>query len=385
MTPSGARVPIDAQSVDAPLSRSAVFLTMSIGPDDDDLDAVRDVIADLDGLIKTVGFRDLGAHLSCVVGIGATAWDRFVPHARPRELHPFTPIAGGKHDAPATHGDLLFHIRAERQDFCFEFERLLLAALGDHAVVTDEVSGFRYFDTRDLLGFVDGTANPVAQDLDASALVGESDPAWAGGSYVVVQKYLHDLAGWDALGTDAQERIIGRSKSDNVERDSATEARPSHKTLATIVDDAGVEHDILRDNMPFGRPGSDEYGTYFIGYSGELWVLERMLERMFVGDPPGTYDRLLDFSRAVTGATFFAPTHDQLVDLEALATAPPSGPDAAPEPDAASPAPAPAPAPEPDAPAPAPAPDHDLGIGSLRRPQGRTRPHGPTPPQGRTP
>lgn len=376
MTASGARVPIDAQSVDAPLSRSAVFLTMTIGPDDDDLDAVRDVIADLDGLIKTVGFRDLGAHLSCVVGIGATAWDRFVPHARPRELHPFTPISGGKHDAPATHGDLLFHIRAERQDFCFEFERLLLAALGDHAVVLDEVSGFRYFDTRDLLGFVDGTANPVAQDLDASALVGDSDPAWAGGSYVVVQKYLHDLTGWNALGTDAQERIIGRSKSDNVERDSATEARPSHKTLATIVDDAGVEHDILRDNMPFGRPGSDEYGTYFIGYSGELWVLERMLERMFVGDPPGTYDRLLDFSRAVTGATFFAPTHDQLVDLEQLVATPP--PDAAAADagadDGTTDGGVPTTASAGDAPLATPAPhrDHDLGIGSLRRPQGRT-------------
>ena len=372
MTPSGARVPIDAQSVDAPLSRSAVFLTMTIGPDDDDLDAVRDVIADLDGLIKTIGFRDLGAHLSCVVGIGATAWDRFVPHVRPRELRPFTPISGGKHDAPATHGDLLFHIRAERQDFCFEFERLLLAALGDHAVVLDEVSGFRYFDTRDLLGFVDGTANPVAQDLDASALVGDADPAWAGGSYLVVQKYLHDLAGWNALGTDAQERIIGRSKSDNVERDSATEARPSHKTLATIVDDAGVEHDILRDNMPFGRPGSDEYGTYFIGYSGELWVLERMLERMFVGDPPGTYDRLLDFSRAVTGATFFAPTHDQLVDLEQLAATPPADTAAA---DAATTdGGVPTTASAADAPPATPTPhrDHDLGIGSLRRPQGRT-------------
>ena len=215
--------------------------------------------------------------------------------------------------------------------------------------MVDEVSGFRYFDTRDLLGFVDGTANPVAQDLAASALVGADDPDWAGGSYVVVQKYLHDLAAWNALGTDAQERIIGRSKSDNVERDSATEVRPSHKSLATIVDDDGVEHDVLRDNMPFGRPGSGEYGTYFIGYSGELWVLERMLERMFVGDPPGTYDRLLDFSRAITGATFFAPARDRLVDLAALA-APPS-PSVVTAPDATGPG---------------------LGIGSLRSTEGHT-------------
>lgn len=311
----GARVPIDAQSIDAPLSRAAVFLTMRIGARDEDLDAVLDTVSGIDDLIKTVGFRDLAGHLSCVVGIGSEAWDRFSPAARPRELHPFPAVTGPVHGAPSTPGDLLFHIRAERADLCFEFERLLLDALGTHASVVDEVTGFRYFDTRDLLGFVDGTANPVAQDLDASALVGDDDPAWAGGSYVVVQKYLHDLVAWEALGTDAQERIIGRSKSDNVERDSATEARPSHKTLATIVDDAGVEHDILRDNMPFGAPGRGEYGTYFIGYSGALWVIERMLERMFVGDPPGRYDRMLDFSTAVTGATFFAPSRDQLAAL----------------------------------------------------------------------
>jgi putative iron-dependent peroxidase len=320
---AGRRVPIDAQSVDAPLSKSAVFLTMRIRPGDDDLDAVRDVIGDIDDLIKTVGFRDLGGQLSCVVGIGADAWDRFSPHARPRELHAFPAVSGVAHDAPSTPGDLFFHIRAERADLCFEFERLLLDALGPHADVVDEVSGFRYFDTRDLLGFVDGTANPVAQDLDAAALVGNDDAAWSGGSYIVVQKYLHDLDAWNALGTDAQERIIGRSKSDNVERDSDTETRRSHKTLATIVDDDGVEHDILRDNMPFGRPGSGEYGTFFIGYCGELWVLEAMLRRMFIGDPPGTYDRILDFSRAVTGTTFFAPSRDTLAGLADLAATSP--------------------------------------------------------------
>jgi putative iron-dependent peroxidase len=317
---AGSRVPIEAQSVDAPLSKSAVFLTMTIRLGEDDLDAVRAVISGIDDLIKTVGFRDLGGRLSCVVGIGADAWNRFSPNDRPDELHPFTPLSGVAHHAPSTPGDLFFHIRAQRPDLCFEFERLLLSALGAHADVVDEVSGFRYFDSRDLLGFVDGTANPVAEELDASALIGTQDEAWGGGSYIVVQKYLHDLDAWNALGTDAQERIIGRSKSDNVERDSDTETRPSHKTLATIVDDDGVEHDILRDNMPFGRPGSGEYGTFFIGYCGELWVLEKMLQRMFVGDPPGTYDRMLDFSRAVTGTTFFAPSRDTLTNLADLAS-----------------------------------------------------------------
>ncbi|WP_223690206.1 Dyp-type peroxidase [Leifsonia poae] len=306
------RVPIEAQSVDAPLSRSAVFLVVRLAAGAESLATVRDVLSDLSGLVKTVGFRDLNAHLSCNVGIGADVWTPLTRAARPRELHPFIEIAGSAHAAIATPGDLLFHIRAERSDFCFEFERLLLDALGDAVEVEDEVVGFRYFDSRDLLGFVDGTANPTGTEIAGAAQVGAEDPDYAGGSYVVVQKYLHDLAKWGSVPTQQQEGVIGRTKLDNVELDDADHGQKSHKTLATITDENGVEHDILRDNMPFGRAGHGEFGTYFIGYSGELWVIERMLQRMFVGDPVGSYDRILDFSTAATGTTFFAPTRDFL-------------------------------------------------------------------------
>lgn len=195
---------------------------------------------------------------------------------------------------------------------CFEFERILLDRLGAGVTVVDEVSGFRYFDARDLLGFVDGTANPTGLDLPASALVGDEDPDFAGGSYVVVQKYLHDLQAWARIPTPVQEAIIGRTKIDNIEIDDDEAPRKSHKSLATIEDADGTEHDILRDNMPFGRPGQREFGTYFIGYSRYLWVIEKMLQRMYVGDPPGAYDRLLDFSTPHTGTTFFAPTRPML-------------------------------------------------------------------------
>lgn len=309
------RVPIEPQSVGVPLSRAAIFLVVTVPETAEALANVKDVLSGVGDLIKTVGFRDLNAHLSCNVGIGADFWKRVTTASLPRELHPFREIRGSVHTAIATPGDLLFHIRAERSDFCFEFERLLLAALGDSVVVADEVTGFRYFDSRDLLGFVDGTANPTGSDLVASANVGDEDPDHAGGSYVVVQKYLHDLKAWSALSTDAQEKVIGRTKSDNVELDDVQHGQKAHKTLATIVDDDGVEHDILRDNMPFGRPGQGEFGTYFIGYSRALWVTERMLERMFVGDPPGSYDRILDFSKAVTGTTFFVPTRRFLESL----------------------------------------------------------------------
>jgi putative iron-dependent peroxidase len=315
--PTRDRVPIEPQSVDAPLSRAAVFLVVTVKPGDEALACARAVIADIGALVRAVGFRDLNGHLSCNVGIGSDAWDRLGVETRPAQLHPFAEVHGPKHTAVATPGDLLFHIRAERGDLCFELERLLLNALGDAITVVDEVQGFRYFDARDLLGFVDGTENPTGNALYKAALIGEEDAAFAGGAYVVVQKYLHDLATWGELPTEEQERIIGRTKLDDVERDDANEpdGRKSHRSLNTIVDADGTEHDILRDNMPFGRPGQGEFGTYFIGYARDLAVIERMIRNMFVGDPPGDYDRLLDYSTAVTGTTFFVPSHDLLESL----------------------------------------------------------------------
>jgi len=308
------RVPIAAQSVDAPLSRAAVFLVLAV----DDVAAARDILGAVGDLVKNVGFRDLGGRLSCVVGIGAGLWDRLSPGRRPADLRPFAEIRGPVHTAPSTPGDLLCHIRAEREDMTFELERQLLDRLGSAARVIDETVGFRYFDARDLLGFVDGTANPAGSEIPEAALIG-GDDEFAGGSYVVVQKYLHDMAGWARLSIETQEAIIGRTKLDNIELDDDDAPRKSHKTLATIETEDGQELAILRDNMPFGRPGAGEFGTYFIGYTGRLSVIEQMLERMFVGVPEGAYDRLLDFSTAVTGTTFFVPPADL---LEALAEPP---------------------------------------------------------------
>ena len=182
---------------------------------------------------------------------------------------------------PQRPGDLLFHLRAEREDMTFELERQLLDVVGDAAAVADETTGFRYFDARDLLGFVDGTANPTGAELpDAALITADADPAFAGGSYVVVQRYVHDMAAWATLSTEDQEAIMGRTKIDNIELDDDEAPRKSRESLATIEDGAGGELAILRDNMPFGRPGAGEFGTYFIGYSGRLWVIEQMLERM---------------------------------------------------------------------------------------------------------
>lgn len=309
------RVPIESQRVDAPLTQSAIFLVLTITDAPDAVDTVRATLAAVGDIVKNVAFRDLSASFACTVGIGSDAWDRVVGAPRPMELHPFQPVVGAKHTAIATPGDLLFHIRADRRDLCYEFERQLLDQFGSSVAVADETVGFRYFDVRDLLGFVDGTANPDGPDILASTVIGDEDPAGRGGSYVVVQKYLHDMAGWASLTTEQQEAIMGRTKADNIELDDAAAPdQKAHKTLATI-EDADGEHDILRDNMPFGSPGAGEFGTYFIGYSHQLWVIERMLQRMFIGEPPGKHDRLLDFSTAVTGGVFFVPAASVLDGL----------------------------------------------------------------------
>lgn len=302
------------QSVDAPLSQSAVFLTVRVKPEPDAQKKAIATVAGIGDLIKDVGFRDLSAHVSCNVGIGNAFWGALGVDGRPSELRDFTEIVGPKHTAVATGGDLFFHIRSERDDLTYEMERLVLESLGDSVEVMDEVKGFRYFDNRDLLGFVDGTANPTGLHLPESTLVGDEDPDFRGGSYLVVQKYVHLLDAWEKLTTEHQEAIIGRRKADNVELPD-NDANPAHKTLTTVHDEQGVERDILRDNMPFAKPGISEYGTFFIGYTRRLWVLEKMLERMFVGVGPDKYDKLLDFSTAKTGATFFVPTREFLDSL----------------------------------------------------------------------
>jgi putative iron-dependent peroxidase len=178
----------------------------------------------------------------------------------------------------------------------------------------DEVHGFTYFDDRDLIGFVDGTENPVEQAAIDATIIGEEDAAFAGGSYVIVQKYLHDLKRWNELPVEMQEKIIGRTKLSDIELDDAVKPTSAHNALTTIVEN-GEELDIVRDNMPFGDVGKGEFGTYFIGYARSPRRTEQMLINMFVGRPPGNYDRLLDFSRAVTGTLFFVPSATFLEDV----------------------------------------------------------------------
>src|SRR5271154_3445743 len=302
-----ASLPAVAQPVAASLTRAAIFLVVTLNPGSENRANLRSFCADLSGLLRAVEFRDLEGQLSCVMGFGSEAWDRIFGPPRPAELHPFREFRAGARHAVATPGDLLFHIRAKRMDLCFELATQLMARIGKAVSPVDEVHGFRYFDDRDLIGFVDGTENPRGAAAIDAVLIGDEDPAFAGGSYVIVQKYLHNLDAWNTLPIEAQERIIGRTKLSDIELDDSVKPTSAHSALTTIVED-GKEIKILRDNMPFGRASHGESGTYFIGYSRSPRTTEQMLENMFIGRPPGNYDRLLDFSRPVTGSLFFVPS-----------------------------------------------------------------------------
>jgi porphyrinogen peroxidase len=296
-----------SQLVVQDLTRAAIFLVVTINPGSVARAAVRSFCGDLPALVRAVGFRDIEGNLSCVMGVGSEAWDRIFGQPRPADLHPFREIRAGSRHAVATPGDLIFHIRAKRMDLCFELATQIMARLGEAVSAVDEVHGFRYFDDRDLIGFVDGTENPTGQAAIDAVYVGDEDANFAGGTYVIVQKYLHDLAGWNALSTEAQERIIGRTKLSDIELDDTVKPSYAHNALAKVVVD-GKEIKIIRDNMPFGRAAEKEFGTYFIGYARSPRTIEQMLENMFVGQPPGNYDRLLDFSVAKTGSLFFMPS-----------------------------------------------------------------------------
>ncbi|MFD8596330.1 Dyp-type peroxidase [Kitasatospora sp. NPDC059646] len=338
------------------LTGAAVFLVLAL--EEGGEQAVRDLLPDLAGLTRSVSSRAPHDGLALVVGIGSDAWDRLFAGPRPAQLHPFQELAGPRHLAPATPGDLLLHVRAERMDLCFELATKITGRLGPAVGVVDETHGFRYFDCRDLIGFVDGTENPDGQDAADAVLIGDEDPAFAGGSYVIVQKYLHDMAEWNALSTERQELVIGRTKLDNIELDDAAKPADSHVALNTVTGPDGEGRDIWRLNMPFGSfTEGGECGTYFIGYARDPGVTEEMLRNMFLGRGPAAHDRLLDFSTAVTGTFFHVPSADFLDD-------PPPAPGTA----AARARHDAPPAPQPPAPpAPPPARDGSLRIGSLKR------------------
>jgi len=275
-------------------------------------DVFRQVCKLLINLNNSANVRFPVSRASCVMGIGHDAWFRLgLPIPLPKELENFVPIDGGKHTAVATKGDLHFHIRADTTSICYDMAAAIADVLNPAAVSTEEIHGFRYWDSRSILGFVDGTENPHGQDRELFGMIGDDDPVYKGGSYLFVQKYIHNLTAWKVLSIEQQEKVIGRYKSNDIEMADDVKPSNSHIALANIGDD----FKIVRDNMPFGNMSTNEMGTYFIAYSSTFSTVQKMLNNMFIGSPEGNYDRILDFSTAKTGSLYFVPTFNMIDDF----------------------------------------------------------------------
>lgn len=263
-------------------------------------------------LNNSVNVRFPASRASCVMGIGHDAWLRLqLPGPLPKELVNFVPVVGGKHTAVSSKGDLHFHIRADNTSICYDMASAISDVLNPVAISTEEIHGFRYWDSRSILGFVDGTENPQGQDREFFGIVGDDDPDYKGGSYLFVQKYIHNLTAWKGLSTEQQEKVIGRSKSNDIEM--ADDVKPSNSHIA--LSNVGDELKIVRDNMPFGNMSTNEMGTYFIAYASTFSTVQKMLNNMFIGNPEGNYDSILDFSTAKTGSLYFVPTFNMIDDF----------------------------------------------------------------------
>ena len=301
------------QDVTQKPGENAVFIVYALKDLPDTIDKVKDVCANFSALIRSMRNRYPDIQFSCTIGFGADAWKRFFPEqGNPKELQPFEEIKGVKLTAVSTPGDLLFHIRCKQMGLCFEFASIIDQKLRGVVESIDETHGFRYRDGKAIIGFVDGTENPAVDENPYHfAVIGEEDADFAGGSYVFVQKYIHDMVAWNALPVEQQEKVIGRHKFNDVELSDEEKPENAHNAVTNIGDDLKI----VRANMPFANTSKGEYGTYFIGYASTFSTTRRMLENMFIGSPAGNTDRLLDFSTAITGTLFFAPSYDLLGEL----------------------------------------------------------------------
>lgn len=303
-----------SQDVVGKAGKNAIFIVYKLLEKQETLDCVKDVCANFSAMIRSMQNRFPEGGFSAVIGFGAHAWKKYFSElGNPKELAPFEEIKGDRYTAVSTPGDLFFHIRANEMGLCHEFASIIDMKLTDVVESIDETHGFRYLDGKAIIGFVDGTENPSI-DLDPYffGVIGQEDQPFAGGSYVFVQKYIHDMKSWNATSVSEQEKVIGRHKFNDVELSDAEKPDNAHNAVTNIQDEEGNDLKIIRGNMPFSNTSKGEYGTYFIGYASTFSTTRKMLENMFIGSPKGNTDRLLDFSTAVTGTLFFAPSYNLL-------------------------------------------------------------------------
>jgi putative iron-dependent peroxidase len=263
-------------------------------------------------------FRDLRAPdvsaggVNLVLAFGAKAWRGVTGTRVPDELEPFEGVSGADgHRAPATQHDIWLWISGAEPDVTWRSARAAAEAVADVASIGAEQQGFTYQGGRDITGFIDGTANRQVREAAEVALI-PAGRIGEGGSYMLTMRWVHDLAAFNQLSVEEQERVIGRTKADSVELAAAEKPPTAHiARVETSVD--GEEIEIFRRSVPYGD--ADEYGLYFVAFSAERWRYDRLLERMFGTASDGVRDRLTDFSRAASGAYYFAPPVNVINEL----------------------------------------------------------------------
>jgi len=286
----------------------AIYLTLTLRPGAVPA-ALRRACAGLPALTKAVARETRERSLTSLLGIGAQAWPRLMKSKPPQGLAPFKAIRDGARVAPSTPADLFVQITADRHAACFHLARRFMGAVGGGARLVEEVHGFRNIESRDLIGFVDGTENPKGAEVAPAALVGKEDAAFAGGTYVSIQRYVHDLASWSRQSVAAQEKAIGRTKKTDKELSDRRKPPTAHLARVVIEED-GEELQIVRRSLPYGTTG--EAGLYFVALGRTPDNFRKMLTRMMTSDADGHYDHLMNFTRPVTGASFFAPSVEML-------------------------------------------------------------------------
>ena len=250
-----------------------------------------------------------GEFSETVIAFGKDVWDLLNPAWCPEGLRDFAALSGvDGYSVPSSQRDLLFWIQGNRRDVNMQ------AGLGIHSFMRTvgalrlDLAGFQYFDSRDLIGFIDGTANPKEDKAREAALIPEGQTG-AGGSFVLSQQWVHNLPAFNGLSQSEQEQVVGRTKLDSIELEGDAMPPTSHVSR-TDYKENGKALKIVRRSAPYGTVG--EHGLYFLAFSCELYRFQVLLERMFGVSGDGFSDHLIRYSQPVTSSYWFAPSREDL-------------------------------------------------------------------------
>lgn len=280
----------------------AEYLTFKL-KDNNSLEELGEKLSSINNIRKSVGQKDATNSLTVTIGFSAKGWQQFFPEKPlPDELHDFIERQDDVRHFPSTNGDVFFMIKSSRMDLNFQVAKYLNREFSAIAELIEDTQGFRYLDNRDMIDFVDGTENPKGDERNEAILV--NDGPYKGGSYLIIQKYVHKADKWDAQGTSEQEGAIGRTKFDDIEIDDDKKTPYAHNVKSKVEID-GTEFKMFRQNRPFGN--AKEHGTMFVGFAASASTIETSLKQMITADEDGNYDKLLDFVDAVTGSNYFVP------------------------------------------------------------------------------